>query len=102
MQNHPIKANLKYLANLDEPLVYIPSQGGGDETDHVGNFTMQEVSIHDGRNDKASSSLDVEGFQLVSQKTEVDDFYDDLQIKQTYLPRGSEKVAGRNDESGAD
>jgi hypothetical protein len=84
MQGAPIKANLKFLANLDEPLVYIPSKGGGDETEHVGNFTMQEVSIHDGRNDKPSSSLDVEGFRLVSQKTEVEDFYDDAQIETTY------------------
>ena len=79
-----MKANLKFLANLDEPLVYIPSKGGGDATDHVGNFTMQEVSIHDGRHDKSSSSLDVEGFQLVSQKTGVDDFYDDAQIESTF------------------
>ena len=80
----PVKAKLKYLANLDEPLVYIPSKGGGDDTDHVGNFTMQEVSVHDGRKNKLSSSMDVEGFQLVTQKTAVDDFYDDAQIKQTY------------------
>lgn len=78
MQAQPTTANLKFLANLDEPLVYIPSKGGGDETDHIGNFTTQEVSVYDGRRDKASSSLDVEGFQLVSQKTAVDDFYDDL------------------------
>ena len=84
MQGASIKANLKFLANLDEPLVYIPSKGGGDETEHVGNFTMQEVTIHDGRNDKPSSSLDVEGFRLVSQKTEVEDFYDDAQIESTY------------------
>ncbi len=45
---------------------------------------MQEVSIHDGRSDKQSSSLDVEGFRLVSQKTEVQDFYDELQVEQTY------------------
>ncbi len=45
---------------------------------------MQEVSIHDGRKDKPSSSLDVEGFQLVSQKTAVADFYDDVQLKSTY------------------
>ena len=63
------------MANLDEPLVYIPSKGGGDETDHVGNFALREVSIHDGRHSKLSSSLDAEGFQLVSQQTEVDDFY---------------------------
>jgi len=79
-----VKADLKFLVNLDEPLVYIPSKGGGDETDHVGNFTMQEVSIHDGRNDKPCSSLDVEGFRLVSQKTEVKDFYDELQVQRTY------------------
>jgi hypothetical protein len=84
MEAKPIEANLKFLANVDEPLVYIPSGGGGDETDHVGNFTMQEVSIHDGRNEKQSSSLDVEGFRLVSQKTEVEDFYDDVQVKSTY------------------
>ena len=84
METAPIKANLKFLANLDEPLVYIPSKGGGDKTDHVGNFTMQEVSIHDGRIDKQSSSLDVEGFRLVSQKTEVQDFYDDVQVESTY------------------
>ena len=72
------------MANLDEPLIYIPSKGGGDETEHVGNFTMQEVSIHDGRHDIQSSSLDVEGFRLVTQETEVDDFYDDAQVESTY------------------
>ena len=84
MQAEPIKANLKFLAGLDEPLVYIPSKGGGDEPAHVGNFPMTAVSIPDGRRDKSSASLDVEGFRLVSQKTKVDDFYDDVQIESTY------------------
>ncbi len=84
MQSSPIKASLKFLANVDEPLVYIPSKGGGDETEHVGNFTMQEVSIHDGRHDKQVSSLDVEGFKLVPQASEVEDFYDDAQIESIY------------------
>jgi hypothetical protein len=84
MEAAPIKASLKFLANLDEPLVYIPSKGGGDETEHVGNFTMHEVSIHDGRRELPSSSLDLEGFQLVSQDTEVSDFFSDEQIASTY------------------
>jgi hypothetical protein len=84
MQAAPIKANLKFLANVDEPLVYIPSKGGGDETEHVGNFKTQEVTIHDGRQHKQSSSLDVEGFRLVQQKTAVNDLYDDAQIESTY------------------
>ncbi len=84
MPPKPIKTTLKFLANLDEPLVYIPSKGGGDETDHVGNFTMREVRIHDGRKDMPASSLDVEGFRLVPQNTKVTDFYDDVQLEQTY------------------
>jgi hypothetical protein len=79
-----IQANLKFLANLDGPLVYIPSKGGGDATEHVGNFRMHEVTIHDARRDKASSSLDVEGFRLVAQETAVEDFYDDDQVNGTY------------------
>ena len=84
MRAEPIKANLKFLANLDEPLVYIPSKGGGDETDHVGNFNMQEVNIFDGRKDLSSTSLDAEGFQLVSQKTAVQDFYDNAEVNSNY------------------
>lgn len=84
MTANAIIAQLKFLANLDEPLVYIPSKGGGDETDHVGNFTMQEVDVHDGRRHLPSSSLDVEGFLLESQRTAVNDFYDDEQVQTTY------------------
>jgi hypothetical protein len=81
---HPIKARLKFLANLDEPLVYIPSKGGGDNTDHVGNFVMQEVDVLDARRERPSSDLDVEGFRLVTQATAVGDFYDDDQVESTY------------------
>ena len=84
MHTEPVKAKLKFLADLDAPLVYIPSKGGGDETEHVGNFAVQEVTVHNGRHDKKSSSLDVEGFKLVPQATAVDDFYDDNQIRSTY------------------
>ena len=84
MQAAPIKTSLKFLANIDGPLVYIPSKGGGDETEHVGNFTMQEVTVHNGRHHKQVSSLDVEGFKLVPQVTEVEDFYDDAQVESTY------------------
>jgi hypothetical protein len=80
----PVKASLKFLANLDEPLVYIPSRGGGDETEHVGNFTMQEVMIHNARDKKKLFDLDRAGFKLVQQATEVDDFYDDAQIESVY------------------
>jgi len=84
MAAEPVNAELKFLANLDEPLVYIPSKGGGDETAHVGNFSLSNVTIHDGRRDKMASSLDVEGFRLVRQKTSVRDFHDRAQIESIY------------------
>jgi hypothetical protein len=80
----PLRANLKFLANIDGPLVYIPSKGGGDQTEHIGNFEMREVPVFDGRLEKRDSSLDAEGFRLVSQISRVDDFYDDAQINSTY------------------
>ena len=80
----PIRAELKFLANLDEPLVYIPSKGGGDDTEHVGNFVMQEVEIRDARQDMMSSSLDAEGFKLVSQNSAVEDFFDEAQVASIY------------------
>lgn len=84
MQAGTVTADLKFLADISEPLVYIPSKGGGDETDHVGNFRMQEVTIRDGRSEMMSAGLDVEGFQLVAQETAVEDFYDDEQIERVY------------------
>ncbi len=82
--SEPFRAELKFLANLDGPLVYIPSKGGGDSTEHVGNFVMREVEIHDARRDLGSSSLDAEGFKLVSQASAVDDFFDDAQVASVY------------------
>jgi hypothetical protein len=84
VMSEPLRAHLKFLANADGPLLYIPSKGGGDSTEHVGNFTMQAVEIHDARRDKASTSLDAEGFKLVSQASAVDDFFDDVQVASVY------------------
>ena len=77
-------AELKFLADLDQPLVYIPSKGGGDETEHQGNFASYEVEIRNAREELLSTSLDVQGFRLVSQQTRVGDFYDDAEIGSVY------------------
>lgn len=84
MTNAVTRAKLKFLANLEEPLVYVPSKGGGDATDHIGNFTIREVDIHNARVEKQNTSLDVEGFKLIQQETEVRDFYNDAEIRETY------------------
>ena len=60
MTSASIKTELKFLANQDAPLVYVPSKGGGDQTDHVGNFVMRGVDVHDARVSLPSSELDKE------------------------------------------
>lgn len=78
---NPVTARLKFLADLDGPLAYVPSKGGGDSTEHLGNFTTREVAVHDGRSHLPDSRLDAEGFMLVAQPTSVTDFHDDGQIE---------------------
>ena len=84
MQESPVKAQLKFLANLDGPLVYIPSKGDGDETEHVGNYAIQEVGVRDGRGAGREFDLDTEGLDLVQQKADVRDFYDDIEVATIY------------------
>ena len=79
-----VEAAVKYLANDDDPVVYVPSVGGGDATLHEGNYVMKTVAIHNGRLRAEGFSLDREGFMLTDQATAVADFYDDGQIAAVY------------------
>jgi len=83
MASAPITATLKFLANLDAPLVYVPSKGGGDTTDHVGNYAYHAMDILNAR-ELDAPNIDIEGFQLVAHDTAVQDFYDDAQIESIY------------------
>ncbi|MHA7815849.1 MAG: CmcJ/NvfI family oxidoreductase [Pseudohaliea sp.] len=77
-------AELKFLADLSQPLVYVPSKGGGDQTEHQGNFRTQRVEVHDARQALPAPGLDREGFVLVEQPSAVEDFYDDKALCSTY------------------
>jgi hypothetical protein len=77
-------AELKFLADLSKPLVYVPSKGGGDQTEHQGNFRTHSVEVHDARRALPATDLDREGFVLLEQPSAVDDFYDDDALQNTY------------------
>ena len=83
-QAEQVQALLKFLANREEVAVYVASVAGGEVPEHEGNFVMQEVAIHNGRNRADEFSLDREGFTLVHQSTKISDFYDDAQISSVY------------------
>lgn len=80
----PLKAELKFLADRSAPLVYVPSMGGGDKTEHLGNYRTHEVEVHDARVQLPEANLDREGFMLVPHRSCVDDFYDDAVLRSTY------------------
>ena len=75
-----VEASLKYLASADEIPVYVASVGGGDVTEHKGDYVMRPVRIRNGRLRAGGFSLDREGFRLTAHKSSVTDFYDDAQI----------------------
>lgn len=78
------RGGLKFLADLSAPLVYLPSKGGGDQTEHVGNFRLHEVEIKDARTDLPAADLDREGFTLLRHESAVNDFYDDAELREIY------------------
>jgi len=98
MATDPVIAELKFLANLDEPPTYIPSKGGGDKTDHVGNYVLHKVEVHNARENREPFDLDKEGFRLVAQPTRVADFFDRDQVESIYH---GEVVAMLHREAGA-
>ena len=79
-----VETQLKYLANDENLAIFIPSVGGGDVTEHKGNYVSQTISIHNGRTRPEGFSLDREGFMLSSQASVVEDFYDDDVIAAVY------------------
>lgn len=80
----PFRAKLKFLADLAAPLVYVASRGGGDQTEHLGNFCDVEVEVRDARAELPSPTLDQEGFMLCRHPSAVRDFYDDASLQGIY------------------
>lgn len=79
---------LKFVKAESDPPVYIPSVGGGPETELRGEFEMRELDITDGRSWGADGvggfGLDDEGFALVRHDSNVRDFHNSDQLSNLY------------------
>lgn len=75
-----IQTQVKYLNNDQTLAVYKASVAGGDLVPHEGNYSAHAVSVKNAREFNDSLDLDREGFRLVQQITQVNDFYDDSQL----------------------
>ena len=91
-----VDAEIQYLVPSDEKPVYYASQGGKDaELTMAGNFEMHRVAVRNGRYRKDSEfTLDNEGFTLVPHVSAVKNFYDENEIKESYLAEAQTLVAG--------
>jgi len=75
-----IKASVQYLLNDQTLAVYKASVAGGELIPHEGNYSTHTISIENVRLHSKPLDLDREGFNLVTQTTNVTDFYDDSQL----------------------
>ncbi len=81
-----IETPLKYLANRDGRAGYVASTGGGDITEHQGQYRTVTVPIYNARLENKQFSLDEEGFMLADHHSAVADFYSDAEITELYEP----------------
>lgn len=81
-----VQAELNYLAPLKErPHTYAYDPPNGEAKTNIVP-EPHALPVHDARPIAGSVSLDVEGFELVRQKSVVNDFYDDDEVKRIYYP----------------
>lgn len=83
-QPNSIQARVKYLINDENLAKYIASTGGGDITEHQGNYRWETVTVSNARLLNDGGSLDKEGFVLGRMQTNVSDFYSDGEIEDIY------------------
>lgn len=94
-EEHVLNAELQYLIPSDEKPVYYASQGGKEAKLEVdGKFEMHSVPISNARYQSGEDfSLDKEGFTLVPHVSTVNNFYNENELKERYLPEAEALVA---------
>lgn len=73
------------VANGEKPATYLPEEGVR-ETRRTGAFEDRPVSIADGRALTGQTDIDREGFVFTDDRTAVQDFYDDDEVRRVYYP----------------
>ena len=80
-----VEVELDYaVASEGNRIILRPSEPGGQSGTRDGQFEKKKVSIANGRSLIGSLSLDIQGFEIKTQRTAVSDFYDEDQILTIY------------------
>ena len=81
-----VEAELNYLGRMTErPRYYAYQMGPGERQSNMA-YDPHKMRIHDMRPVSSDMSLDTQGFALVEQRSAVQDFWDDDEVRRVYYP----------------
>ena len=89
-----VAATVNHIVPKDEkPVVYIVAPEDGDNT-RAATYQQVDIRVHDARALEEPLSVDDQGFDLVTNETAVEDFYDDEQVTQVFYPEVEANLEG--------
>ena len=90
-----VAATVNHIVPKDEkPVVYIVAPEDGDNT-RAATYQQVDIRVHDARALEEPLSVDDQGFDLVTNETAVEDFYDDEQVTQVFYPEVEANLKAR-------
>src|ERR1700739_4999489 len=88
-----VEAQLNYLGPMTErPRYYAYETDAGEQGSHM-TYDPHTMRIHDLRPIASELGLDTQGFALVEQRSQVQDFWDDDEVRRVYYPEAERFIA---------
>jgi hypothetical protein len=81
-----IEATLNYLLDTGETPWTWSGGTGSTEVKSSGERDQRQVTLHNGRPHASEFGLDTSGFRFIGHDTQVENFYDEAEIKRVYYP----------------
>jgi hypothetical protein len=85
-----VEAELNYLVPMTERLVNYMFEPPPDVPRHNGSYDIHQLPIHNARAIAPNLSLDQEGFALAAHTSQVEDFYNDEEVRRVYYPEAEQ------------
>jgi hypothetical protein len=88
-----VEAELNYLGPMTErPRYYAYETDAGERRSNM-NYDPHRMRIHDLRPISSELGLDTQGFALLEQRSAVQDFWDDDEVRHVYYPEAERFIA---------
>lgn len=81
-----VEAVVQYSVDNGETPVAIVAEVGGGPDKRNAQYESHTITIHNGRLNQAAYELETHGFEIMDYPTEVQDFFDDEEVRRLYYP----------------